>query len=203
MTHSLSSTPSTDWPPQDAHDDALAAPALAGGRPSRRARRAEALARIVLDDAAVAAPLQKLVRRAADLTGAETAQISILSTRQIAIAVQQTPRAAAADVPAPPDGLTTPLEDTVCAVSVRADAPLCIPDTRLDNRVASLPPVLNGAVGAYLGSPIHVPDGSVVGVLCTYDRTPHAWTTADEHELGLLAAEIGVLLDRLQPVEEA
>ena len=82
-------------------------------------------------------------------------------------------------------------------MSVRADAPIAIPDTRRDARVASVPAVSDGIVGSYLGSPLRTPDGAVIGVLCVYDAGPHDWSAGDAHALDALADEVASALATL------
>ena len=69
---------------------------------------------------------------------------------------------------------------TPCAPSPSGSAhPSWCPTPWLDARVAALPPVTSGAVGAYLGVPLVVSGGQVVGALCVYDVAAHEWSALD------------------------
>ncbi|MCW3010759.1 MAG: putative sensor protein, partial [Solirubrobacterales bacterium] len=81
----------------------------------------------------------------------------------------------------------TSLAASLCTVTAAAAAPLVVTDARADPRVADLPPVASGAVGAYLGVPLATPSGLVVGALCVFDPGPKSWTERDVAVLGQLA----------------
>ena len=172
---------------------------LLGNRgPSQRARRAESLARRVLDEPAVAAPLRGLVEEAARITGAEHGQLSIISTRQIAVITERSARGCSGTRTVAP-GATANLEDTLGAVVVRANAVVVIPDARHDSRVASTPAVERGAVGSYLGVPLHDDQKRVVGVLCVYTAGRHDWAPADPAALAAVAARVAAALAAVTP----
>ena len=80
--------------------------------------------------------------------------------------------------------------DGICQHTVAAGAPLAIPDTRADPRVCSLPPVRDG-LRAYLGVPLAMPGGAVVGSFMVGDADePRAWTDDDVATLEDLAAAV-------------
>ena len=106
-------------------------------------------------------------------------------------------------------GSTGVLVDSLCTVTAAHGAPLVVSDAAHDERVASLPPVTSGAVGAYLGVPLLGHDGQVVGALCVFDPTPRAWQDSDVEllsdlavaaaaELKLSALSLGYDADRLR-----
>jgi len=82
-------------------------------------------------------------------------------------------------------------------VTARGAGPLAVADAPRDPRVAHLPPVTSGRVGAYLGVPL-TSNRQIVGSLCVYHPTRRAWTPlAAEHDtvqvrLGLAVAAAGI-----------
>jgi signal transduction histidine kinase/CheY-like chemotaxis protein len=92
--------------------------------------------------------------------------------------------------PLPPCGRATPLSHAICKHVVGDRAPLCIPDTTDDPRVASNGAVTEHGTGAYCGQPVHSPDGHVLGVLCVADGSAHAWSQRDLEILADLALAI-------------
>ncbi|WP_375504562.1 GAF domain-containing protein [uncultured Jatrophihabitans sp.] len=168
-----------------------------GWHPSLRARQAETLAQFVLGDPAAAQPLRALVREAAATTTAEHAQVCLVSTRQIVVVAEQGTLRRADGVIATVGDITS-FEDAVCAAMARTGASVCIPDTRGDDRMSSLPAVAGGVVGAFLGSPLRTVEGLVVGALCVYDAGPHDWTHANQVCLDAIALGVGDALVGLE-----
>ncbi len=119
---------------------------------------------------------------AAALLDSESAQVSVVSDVQL-VAGGAGP--ARADV-----GSDGPAEESLCTVTVNDRAPLVVPDARTDARVSGLPPVVGGAVGAYLGVPLITGDDHAVGALCVYDRVPRTWSARDISTLERLAASV-------------
>ena len=145
--------------------------------------------------------LQRLAALAARLLAASASQVSLLSEVQTIGAVAGQDLALV--------GSTGVLVDSLCTVTAAHGAPLVVSDAAHDERVASLPPVTSGAVGAYLGVPLLGHDGQVVGALCVFDPTPRAWQDADVEllsdlavaaaaELKLSALSLGYDADRLR-----
>jgi GAF domain-containing protein len=63
-----------------------------------------------------------------------------------------------------------PLERSICAVAVRDDDPLIIPDASRDERFANFTNVKGeGGIRFYAGVPLTVRDGSRLGTLCVLD----------------------------------
>lgn len=69
-----------------------------------------------------------------------------------------------------------------------------IPDTRADPVYARVPTVKSLGVAAYLGVPLVLLSGEVIGAFCAIDFAPHAWSEAqvlDATDLaGLVISEI-------------
>ena len=65
---------------------------------------------------------------------------------------------------------------TFCHFTIQGERPLIIPDTRADPVYAKVPTVESMGVAAYLGVPLVLLSGEVVGAFCAIDFAPHAWT---------------------------
>lgn len=115
--------------------------------------------------------LDRLAELAARLLGAAGAQVSLLSDTELI--------AAGAGSQAGAVRAEGRLEDTLCSLTVASGSALVLADTRADARVAALPPVASGAVGAYLGAPLTARSGQVVGALCVVDAAARTWSEAD------------------------
>ncbi len=139
--------------------------------------------------------LDRLSGLAARLMRAGSAQVSLLTDEQVvaggvglgAIAVVQGP---------------TPRAHSLCTVTAGGAGPLVVPDTRVDPRVAGLPPVQAGAVGSYLGVPLADAEGLVVGAFCVYDREPRAWSDDEVRMLEELASATTAELERAATATE-
>jgi len=126
--------------------------------------------------------LDRLTALAALLLGAQYAQVSLLTDRQHV--------ASLAGLDAEPEQLTGPAEDSLCTVTLRSGAPLAVSDASADDRVRLLPPVVQGAVGAYLGVPLSDRSGLLLGALCVFDPQPRTWSPEQVGILGELAAAV-------------
>lgn len=156
-------------------------------------RRSDAATRLVPAVGRVSA-LDRLVELATGLTGAAAGQVSLTGEVQHVVAGAGP---AWSDV-----GSTGPREDSLCTVTARGGRPLAVDDARTDKRVSHLPPVTGGAVGRYLGVPLHASTGEVVGALCVYDTDPHAWRSEDVTTLEQLAPAVVAELELLAVTAE-
>ena len=68
---------------------------------------------------------------------------------------------------------------TFCHFTVQGERPLIIPDTRADPRYANVPTVSSLGVAAYLGMPLVLLSGEVIGAFCSIDFSPHAWSDSE------------------------
>ena len=143
--------------------------------------RAASARRLASRGAGVAA-LDQLADLAAQLLGVPSAQVSLVSEVQNVMA--------GAGFAKPSVGTTTPAGDSLCTVTVAGGGPLVVTDAATDERVAGLPPVTSGAVGAYLGVPLLAEDGHVVGALCVFTDSPRAWQPHDVALLQRLASPV-------------
>ena len=73
----------------------------------------------------------------------------------------------------------TPLTHSFCQHVVIDRAPLVIPDAENDPRVCNNLAIPDLGVKAYLGIPLILPSGHVIGSLCAIDTTPHEWSDND------------------------
>ncbi|HWG95075.1 MAG TPA: PAS domain-containing protein, partial [Mycobacteriales bacterium] len=124
--------------------------------------------------------LDRLTTLAARLLGAQHAQVSLLAEQQYVTSI------VGLDLPEGP----TPAEESLCTVTMRSRRTLSVPEAPSDPRVAGLPPVASGAVGAYLGVPLVDSAGLLLGALCVFDPEPRPWTAEQQGVLGELAPAV-------------
>lgn len=68
---------------------------------------------------------------------------------------------------------------TFCHFTIEREEPLVIPDTRADPRYRNVPTVESLGVAAYLGAPLTLLTGEVIGSFCAIDHSPRQWTPAE------------------------
>ncbi|MHA3703293.1 GAF domain-containing protein [Jatrophihabitans sp. YIM 134969] len=154
---------------------------------SPRATTARALADTVLTDPSTATALDGVVQVVLSRTGADAGQLSMMTDELVSLC----PSGQLDGLVEP--GATYAFDETLCAQVLRADAAVVIPDAHADQRVAGVAAVASGDWGAYLGVPVRLPDGAMVGVLCVFHRQPREWSADDEQvvrEQAVRAAEI-------------
>jgi two-component sensor histidine kinase len=81
----------------------------------------------------------------------------------------------------------TPLSHSFCQHVVIGRAPLVVADAENDARVCDNLAIPDLNVKAYLGVPLTLASGHVIGSLCAIDTAPHAWSDADLNALGDVA----------------
>ncbi|WP_182085950.1 GAF domain-containing protein [Aureimonas sp. ME7] len=81
----------------------------------------------------------------------------------------------------------TPMTHSFCQHVVDRNAPLITPDARLDPLLRGNMAIEDIGVVAYLGVPLSLPDGEVVGALAAIDSQPRVWTEDDVRRLRLMA----------------
>jgi EAL domain-containing protein (putative c-di-GMP-specific phosphodiesterase class I) len=69
-------------------------------------------------------------------------------------------------------GESAPLEDTYCQRMVDGLMPSAVPDTAEEAAVATLPATHRRRIGAYIGIPVHLSDGTLFGSFCCISHTP-------------------------------
>jgi PAS domain S-box-containing protein len=86
-----------------------------------------------------------------------------------------------------PDPGELELDASICQHVVRSDDVLSVDDARAHPLLRDNRAVTELGVVAYLGVPVHTPDGQPVGALCAIDAAPRVWTGEDREALGELA----------------
>lgn len=127
---------------------------------------AEQIAGILSDSAP---SLERIVTIAAASLNAPTAVISVLGTDTQWHAARF--------------GLeldSVPIEQSFCAVAVRNDDGMVVPDAPRDPRFARNPLVEHGGIRYYAGVPIEDAEGRRIGALCVIDTKPRNLTSADD-----------------------
>jgi diguanylate cyclase (GGDEF)-like protein len=90
----------------------------------------------------------------------------------------------------------TPRDIAFCDHAIRAEEPFIIEDAALDPRFANNPLVLcEPFIRAYLGIPLKMPDGYVVGTLCAIYQEPKAFS---EHEIVILQSFANLVISELE-----
>ena len=133
-----------------------------------------AVARRLLAEVSGPASYDRLSGLAARLVGAGHAKVTLFTDQDLVVGGYGLPPGVV--------GGPALLTGALSAMVVTSGAPLVVPDARRNPRVADLPAVTSGQVGAYLGSPLVTSSGHVVGVLALYDAEARPWS-GDEAEL--------------------
>jgi signal transduction histidine kinase len=84
----------------------------------------------------------------------------------------------------------TPLSHSFCKHVLTNDRPLIIPDSRKNPLFAKNLAVRDLDVIAYLGVPLVLNTGEVIGSFCVIDHIPRDWTDEDVSNLSVLAASV-------------
>ncbi|MCR9107508.1 GAF domain-containing protein [Marivita sp. XM-24bin2] len=84
----------------------------------------------------------------------------------------------------------TPLSHSFCQYVVAHDRPLAVSDSREHPLLSTNDAIADLGVIAYLGVPIHAPNGAPIGSFCAINDTPRVWTDSDVDVLTDLAAMI-------------
>jgi PAS domain S-box-containing protein len=152
--------------------------------------------------------LSSLTALAAHLLGTSSVQVSLLTDVQHV--------ASGTGLALEALGATTPLAESLCAVTAAVGEAVAVPDARVDPRLRQLPAVVSGAAGCYLGVPLRDSRGQVVGALGAFDPRPRDWDERDvlvmqelgsavvaELELLAITAEHETVLTRLDLAMDA
>ncbi|MGY1856529.1 SpoIIE family protein phosphatase [Modestobacter sp. SYSU DS0290] len=153
------------------------------------------------------APFDRLAGIATRLVDVPSAQVVLLTDVAVALGGAGWPIAV---------GEATPLTDVPGTVAVRVGSALVVPDARADPRVAGLPAVAAGTLGACLSVPLQLASGHRVGALSLLSPTPRDWSERDvrvarevaatvvtELELVAASAAVRTSLTRLELALEA
>ncbi|WP_116449423.1 SpoIIE family protein phosphatase [Blastococcus litoris] len=141
-----------------------------------------AAARRLLAEVSGPAAYDRLSALAARLAGVAHAKVTIFTDQDTVVG----------GFGLPPGVIGGPalLTGALSAITVRQRTPLRIDSAAADERVAGLPAVTSGQVGAYLGAPLVAESGHVIGVLAVYDALPQTWSEDATHLLDELGASV-------------
>jgi len=96
-------------------------------------------------------------------------------------------------------GTRLPAQQTYCRRMTQGDLPYLIHDTAADERTADLPLTREAGIGAYIGAPIRLWDGTLYGTLCCLSRSAEpSLNDRDVRFLRVLAEILADQLDREQ-----
>jgi EAL domain-containing protein (putative c-di-GMP-specific phosphodiesterase class I) len=96
-------------------------------------------------------------------------------------------------------GSRLPVDQTYCNRMARGELPSLVHDAAADVRTADLPITRESGIGAYVGVPIRLWDGTLYGTLCCLSRSPEpSLNVRDVRFLRVLAEIVADQLDREQ-----
>lgn len=99
-------------------------------------------------------------------------------------------------------GVDIPLSESYCSYVAGSGEFMIIEDTRHDPRMAALAATTEVGIRSYVGAPIMLADGSVLGTLCALDRQPRAFQAEEIERLVTLARLIGFVLEQDQKIRD-
>ncbi|SFF49602.1 SpoIIE family protein phosphatase [Blastococcus tunisiensis] len=161
--------------------DTAVAPVPADPDPLRDPERIAAARRLLLEVPGAAA-FDRLSALASRLLAADHAKVTLFTDQDVVVGGVGLPEGVI--------GGPALLTGALSAIVVSTGAPLDIPEAAADARVAGLPAVTSGQVGAYLGAPLVAASGHVVGALAVYDPSPRPWSEDATELLQQLAASV-------------
>jgi signal transduction histidine kinase/CheY-like chemotaxis protein len=159
-------------------------PSLLLNDPIRHGPRLRALQRIGLLDTPPEETFDRVTRLVCRVLGVPVALVSLVDAdRQFFKST--------AGLPDPwASRRETPLSHSFCQHVVTSGSPLTVEDAPSHPLVRDNLAIPDLGVAAYLGMPLALPDGQVIGALCAIDTVPHHWTTNETETLRDLAAVI-------------
>jgi EAL domain-containing protein (putative c-di-GMP-specific phosphodiesterase class I) len=96
-------------------------------------------------------------------------------------------------------GKRIPVEQTYCRRMVQGELPHLVQDAAFDERTADLPLTREAGIGAYVGAPIRLWDGTLYGTLCCLSRSAEpSLNDRDARFLHVLAEIVADHIDRGQ-----
>ena len=143
----------------------------------RNPARLAALAATHLPDSAAEESFDRLTRMVTRLLGVPVALVSLVDDTRQFFKSQQGLEGPVSQQ------RQTPLSHSFCQHVVIDRAPLIVTDAENDPRVRDNLAVPELGVRAYLGVPLTLASGHVIGSLCAIDTTPHVWSDADLRSL--------------------
>jgi PAS domain S-box-containing protein len=88
----------------------------------------------------------------------------------------------------PPAPVREQAGETLCRQVLRSGGERVVGDTRIDAAGGGVPMVEALGVAAYVGIPLRLPEGAVIGCFCAIDVRPRAWSDAEVELLRDVAA---------------
>ncbi|WP_324275226.1 PAS domain-containing protein [Blastococcus brunescens] len=132
--------------------------------------------------------LQRLTGLAARLLDADAATVTLVGDVETVMSGEGLPAGAL--------GRQVPLVESLGATVLELGPdPLVVPDTRREPTLGGLPALADGRVGALVGVPLVVFDGSPVGALTVFSRLPRTWTPSETALLRQLADSVASELE--------
>jgi|GEM_PF-892802 len=148
------------------------------------AARLRAVADVGLLDTGDEDPFDRWALRATQLTGADTALISLVdATRSYFKTFRRSDGSAG-------EGRSVPISMSLCREVVARDEPLIVGDALHDPRTKDYGAVRAFPVGAYAGMPLRSAQGHVLGSFCVVDPVAREWTDDELDALTDLAAAV-------------
>lgn len=135
---------------------------------------------LLADD--VTEPFDRLSRFARQLLGVDTALVSLVDDHQQLFKGHDGLRA---DLAARGG---SPLSHSYCKFPVATGERLVVPDARDSALLSESPAIADHDAVAYVGIPLELSEGVVLGTLCVINATPRSWTPQDVATLEELAA---------------
>ncbi len=152
--------------------------------------RLAALADTRLPDSEPEEPFDRLTRMVTRLVGVPVALVSLVDDRRQFFKSQQGMSGWAAE------SRQTPLTHSFCQHVVIDEAPLIVTDAENDPRVCDNLAIPDLGVKSYLGVPLTLQSGHVIGSLCAIDTIAREWSASDLATMNDVAAivmsEIGL-----------
>lgn len=93
-------------------------------------------------------------------------------------------------------GDTIPIGETYCREEITADAPFVLEDAEAEGIYAHHPGYVKHGLRAYVGAPIELADGTVLGTLCAVDANPKPVRPEAVQRLREIAQELSTEIDR-------
>ena len=156
----------------------------APGPGAAEAHRLEALDRSGLLSDDVSEPFHRVSRFARQLLGVDTAMVSLIDDHQQLFKGHDGLRADLAE-----RGRSS-LSHSYCKFPVATGERLVVPDARDSALLSESPAIADHDAVAYVGVPLALDEGSVLGTLCVFNATPRSWTPQDVSTLEELAAVV-------------
>ena len=146
-------------------------------------------------DPALATDLDRVTRVATRALGAPVAQFNVVGdVEQVSVSsVGPEPWAGRRSMPR---------DVSYCQHVMRSSEALVIDNARTHPLTCENPQTSAAGIGAYLGVPVVLADGSITGALCVIDFVPRAWTAEAQALLEDLAASVAARIDLARQAAE-